>query len=149
MDAGVPYLYYTAHEARRRWKPCAGFTRSCGNPRYREALARFPVRPRAGWPGAFRALAAALPDAHRIVVLDEYPLAGEQDTIFDGALQAAWDRLLSPRPVLLLAARQRRAHDRPANGPGERVVRARRQPVLGPLNPAESARPCPSVPLTR
>jgi len=37
-----------------------------------------------------------------IVVLDELPWLAEQDEIFDGALQTAWDRLLSRRPVLLL-----------------------------------------------
>jgi hypothetical protein len=39
-----------------------------------------------------------LPDSPSIVVLDEYPWLAEQDDIFDGALQAAWDRLLSQRP---------------------------------------------------
>ncbi|HWG01957.1 MAG TPA: hypothetical protein VG164_08945 [Trebonia sp.] len=47
-------------------------------------------------------LAAVLPDSPAVVVLDELPWLAEQDNIFDGALQTAWDRLLSRRPVLLL-----------------------------------------------
>ena len=54
------------------------------------------------WPDALRVLAASLPDPPSVVVLDELPWLAEQDALFDGALQTAWDRLLSPRPVLLL-----------------------------------------------
>jgi hypothetical protein len=54
------------------------------------------------WLDAFRVLAAVLPDGPVIIVLDELPWLAEQDEIFDGALQTAWDRLLSRRPVLLL-----------------------------------------------
>lgn len=54
------------------------------------------------WPDAFRALAAVLPTTPSIVVIDELPWLAEQDPVFDGALQTAWDRLLAGRPVLLL-----------------------------------------------
>ena len=47
-------------------------------------------------------LAAVLPDSPVVIVLDELPWLAEQDELFDGALQTAWDRLLSRRPVLLL-----------------------------------------------
>lgn len=61
-----------------------------------------PVLDTGSWPDAFRVLASALPDRPAIVVLDELPWLAGQDDLFDGALQLAWDRMLSGRPVLLL-----------------------------------------------
>jgi hypothetical protein len=54
------------------------------------------------WSEFFRSLALLLPDKPSIVVLDELPWLAQQDPTFDGALQEAWDRMLSRRPVLLL-----------------------------------------------
>jgi hypothetical protein len=61
----------------------------------------------------------------------------EQDEIFDGALQTAWDRLLSQRPVLLLllgsdlhTMERLTAYDRPFFGRADNLL-------LGPLNPAD------------
>jgi hypothetical protein len=72
-----------------------------------------------------------------VVVLDELPWLAEQDDIFDGALQTAWDRLLSTRPVLLLLLgsdlhmmERLTAYDRPFFGRADNLL-------LGPLNPAE------------
>jgi hypothetical protein len=91
----------------------------------------------AGWPDAFRALAAVLPDRPAIIVVDELPWLAEQDELFDGALQTAWDRLLSRRPVLLLLLgsdlhmmERLTAYDRPFFGRADNLL-------LGPLNPAE------------
>jgi AAA+ ATPase superfamily predicted ATPase len=53
------------------------------------------------WAGAFRLLAAALPDEPSIVVLDEFPWLVDADSAIEGQLQTAWDRLLEPKPVLL------------------------------------------------
>jgi hypothetical protein len=82
-------------------------------------------------------LAAVLPDGPVIIVLDELPWMAEQDEIFDGALQTAWDRLLSQRPVLLLLLgsdlhmmERLTAYDRPFFGRADNLL-------LGPLNPAE------------
>jgi hypothetical protein len=90
------------------------------------------------WPDAFRVLASALPDQPAIVVLDEVPWLAEQDDLFDGALQTAWDRLLSSRPVLLVLLgsdlhmmERLTAYDRPFYGRADSLV-------LGPLNPAET-----------
>ena len=87
----------------------------------------------------FRVLAAALPPAPSIVVLDELPWLAEQDARFDGALQTGWDRLLATRPVLLLLLgsdlhmmERLTAYDRPFFGRADNLV-------LGPLNPAETA----------
>jgi hypothetical protein len=91
-----------------------------------------------GWPDAFRALTTTLPDSPSIVVIDELPWLAEQDELFDGALQTAWDRLLSRRPVLLLLLgsdihmmERLTAYDRPFFGRADNMV-------LGPLNPAEA-----------
>ncbi|WP_433562052.1 ATP-binding protein [Nocardia sp. CA-151230] len=55
------------------------------------------------WNQALRTLSIALPDdAASIVVLDEVPWLVEQDSEFEGALQAVWDRHLSAKPVLLV-----------------------------------------------
>jgi len=93
-----------------------------------------------GWPDAFRVLASALPNAPAVVVMDEVPWLAEQDDLFDGALQTAWDRLLASRPVLLLLLgsdinmmERLTAYDRPFFGRADNMV-------LGPLNPAETGR---------
>ncbi|MFD4458246.1 ATP-binding protein [Nocardia sp. NPDC058480] len=90
-----------------------------------------------GWPDAFRVLAQAIGDEPTVVVIDEVPWLTEQDEIFDGALQTAWDRLLQQRPVLLLLLgsdihmmERLTAYDRPFYGRADNLV-------LGPLNPAE------------
>ena len=89
------------------------------------------------WPDAFRVLASVLPESPVVIVLDELPWLAEQDEIFDGALQTAWDRLLSQRPVLLLLLgsdlhmmERLTAYDRPLFGRADNLL-------LGPLNPAE------------
>lgn len=91
------------------------------------------------WPDAFRALAAVLPEGPSIVVLDEVPWLTEQDQMFDGALQAAWDRLLRDRPVLLLLLgsdlhmmERLTAYDRPFFGRADNMI-------LGPLTPGDTA----------
>lgn len=90
------------------------------------------------WPDAWRILASNLPDGPSIVVLDEVPWLSEQDELFDGALQTAWDRLLRSRPVLLLLLgsdihmmERLTAYDRPFFGRADNLV-------LQPLNPAET-----------
>jgi hypothetical protein len=67
------------------------------------------------------------------------PWLAEQDDLFDGALQTAWDRLLSRRPVLLLLLgsdlhmmERLTAYDRPFYGRADNLS-------LRPLNPAETA----------
>jgi uncharacterized protein len=91
-------------------------------------------------PDALRVLASVLPEVPVVIVLDELPWLAEQDEIFDGALQTAWDRLLSRRPVLLLLLgsdlhmmERLTAYDRPFFGRADNLL-------LGPLNPAEIGR---------
>ncbi|MEV5407475.1 ATP-binding protein [Thermopolyspora sp. NPDC052614] len=57
----------------------------------------------ADWNHALRSVAvAASEQSPCVVVLDEVPWLVEQDREFEGALQTAWDRHLSSRPILLI-----------------------------------------------
>jgi hypothetical protein len=136
--AGVPYLFSTAIKGASPVEAVGGFLTDLRA----SALASDPgALPdgAGGWLDAFRALAAALPVGPSIVVLDEVPWLAEQDALFDGSLQAAWDRLLSARPVLLLLMgsdvhmmERLTAYDQPFFGRADSLT-------LGPLNPAETA----------
>jgi uncharacterized protein len=135
--AQVPYLFYTATKGASPVEAVGAFLaelRDSGLPSDRNLVPDHPV---AGWPDAFRALASVLPDGPAIVVLDELPWIAEQDELFDGALQTAWDRLLSRRPVLFLLLgsdlhmmERLTAYDRPFYGRADNLL-------LGPLNPAD------------
>lgn len=135
--ARVPYLFYTATKGASPVEAVGAFVaelRESNLPRDRSLV---PAEPLAGWPDALRALAAVLPDGPVVVVLDELPWLAEQDAVFDGALQTAWDRLLSRRQVLLLLLgsdmhmmERLTAYDRPFFGRADNFL-------LQPLNPAE------------
>jgi hypothetical protein len=135
--AGVPYCYFTATKGASPVESVGAFLaeiRQSTLPSERELV---PTQASGGWPDALRILASALPSGPSIVVVDELPWLAEQDDLFDGALQTAWDRLLSQRPVLLLLLgsdlhmmERLTAYDRPFFGRADNLV-------LGPLNPAE------------
>lgn len=136
--AGVPYVFSAATKGASPVEAVAAFVddlKESTLPVERELI---PTRITGSWPDAFRTLAAVLPDRPSIVVLDELPWLAEQDPLFDGALQTAWDRLLADRPVLLLLLgsdvhmmERLTAYDRPFYGRADSFV-------LGPLNPAET-----------
>lgn len=136
--AQVPYFFFTATKGASPIEAISTLTselRDSGLPREPALL---PALENGSWPDAFRLLASALPDIPSVVVLDELPWLAEQDDLFDGALQTAWDRLLSLRPVLLLLLgsdlhmmARLTAYDRPFYGRADNLV-------LGPLNPAET-----------
>jgi AAA+ ATPase superfamily predicted ATPase len=135
--AGVPYLFYTATKGASPVEAITAFLTELSNSSVPRDQGLVPVEPTASWPDAFRVLAAVLPDSPVVIVLDELPWLAEQDEIFDGALQTAWDRLLARRPVLLLLLgsdlhmmERLTAYDRPFFGRADNLL-------LGPLNPAE------------
>ncbi|HEY6790394.1 MAG TPA: ATP-binding protein [Trebonia sp.] len=136
-DAGVPYLYYTATRGASPVETVRGFLAELRESALPRSAGPVPGEAASGWPGAFRALAAALPDAPSIVVLDEYPWLAEQDTIFDGALQAAWGRLQSQRPVLLLLLGSDAEMIGRLTAQESTLCEPADNLVLGPLNPAE------------
>lgn len=135
-QSGLPYLFFVATKGRSSVEAVSDFVTELRQ----SDLPRDPglVPSVTNWPDAFGALAAALPDRPAIVVLDELPWLAEQDEIFDGALQTAWDRLLANRSILLLLLgsdlhmmQRLTAYDRPFYGRADNAV-------LGPLNPAET-----------
>jgi uncharacterized protein len=135
--AGVPYLFFTATKGASPVEAITAFLSELANSSVPRDEGLVPAEPTASWPDAFRVLASVLPDSPVVVVLDELPWLAEQDEIFDGALQTAWDRLLSRRPVLLLLLgsdlhmmERLTAYDRPFFGRADNLL-------LGPLNPAE------------
>ncbi|MGW0706637.1 AAA family ATPase [Streptomyces sp. NPDC002643] len=134
-----PYVFFTATKGASPVEGIADFMaelRESSLPVDRELL---PKSAPTNWPDAWRTLAGVLPtDSPCVVVLDELPWLAEQDRVFDGALQTAWDRLLAHRPVLLLLLgsdphmmERFTAYDRPFYGRADSLV-------LGPLNPAET-----------
>lgn len=134
-----PYFYYTAVKGASPVDSVAGFARDLAESRLPKDSRTVPELTGGSWSDAFRVLAASLPDEPAVVVIDELPWLAEQDPAFDGALQAAWDRLLSSRKVLLLLLgsdihmmERLMAYDRPFFGRADGLV-------LGPLNPGEVA----------
>ena len=135
--AEVPYLFYTATKGASPVEAVAAFLDELRDSGLARDPGLVPAESVRSWPDAFRVLAAVLPDRPAVIVLDELPWLAEQDEIFDGALQTAWDRMLSRRPVLLLLLgsdlhmmERLTAYDRPFFGRADNLL-------LGPLNPAE------------
>jgi hypothetical protein len=136
----VPYLFFTATKGASPVEAVSTFfaeLRESALPTEPELV---PADGSGSWPDAFRVLASVLPDRPCVVVIDELPWLAEQDDLFDGALQTAWDRLLAKRPVLLLLLgsdlhmmERLTAYDRPFYGRADTMT-------LGPLNPAETGR---------
>lgn len=136
--ARMPYFFFTATKGASPVEAVAAFSRELRDSVLPREPGLLPMLENGSWPDALRMLASALPDTPSVVVLDELPWLAEQDDLFDGALQTAWDRLLSPRPVLMLLLgsdlhmmARLTAYDRPFYGRADNLV-------LGPLNPAET-----------
>ncbi|WP_219825262.1 AAA family ATPase [Nonomuraea typhae] len=137
--AGVPYLFATATKGASPVDAVASFLSDLRESELPAQPDLVPAGSGGNWPDTFRALAAVLPARPCVLVLDEVPWLSEQDGLFEGALQTAWDRLLAPRPVLLLLLgsdlhmmERLTAYDRPFYGRADNLV-------LGPLNPADVA----------
>ncbi|MEV5711862.1 ATP-binding protein [Actinoallomurus sp. NPDC052274] len=135
--SGVPYVFATATKGASPVEAVASFLSDLRESTLPAQPELIPELGTGSWPDAFRVLASVLPDRPSAVVLDEVPWLAEQDGLFDGALQTAWDRLLSAKPVLLLLLgsdlhmmERLTAYDRPFFGRADNLV-------LGPLNPAD------------
>ena len=90
------------------------------------------------WRAALRQLTAALPsDQPSIVVLDEVPYLAAGDPAFEGALQAAWDRELSRKPVLLLLIGSDLSMMEAMGSYGRPFHQRGAEMVLGPLTPRD------------
>ncbi|GHH82331.1 ATP-binding protein [Streptomyces capitiformicae] len=138
-QVGRPYVFFTATKGASPLEGIADFMAELRESSLPTDPELVPKSAPTNWPDTLRALAAVLPaDSPSIVVIDELPWLAEQDPVFDGALQTAWDRLLANRPVLLLLLgsdlhmmERFTAYDRPFYGRADSLV-------LGPLNPAET-----------
>jgi AAA+ ATPase superfamily predicted ATPase len=136
--SGAPYFFFSATKGMPAVESVARFCAELRESALPAESAVLPDLTNGSWTDALRVLASALPDRPCVVVLDELPWLAEQDAVFDGALQTAWDRLLSRKPVFLLLLgsdlhmmERLTAYDRPFYG--------RATPMsLGPLNPAET-----------
>jgi AAA+ ATPase superfamily predicted ATPase len=138
--ADVPYLYFAATKGASSVESVAAFLAELADSSLASGRVGPPSGVTGGWPDVFRVLGATLPETPSVVVLDELPWLAEQDEVFDGALQTAWDRLWSRQPVLLVLLgsdlhmmERLTAYDRPFHGRADNLV-------LGPLNPAETGR---------
>ena len=134
----VPYLYFTAIKGASPVEAVASLYADLRDSTLPSDPDLVPTQSSGSWPDAFRVLASVLPAAPAILVLDEVPWLTEQDGLFDGALQAAWDRLLSKRPLFLLLLgsdlhmmERLTSYDRPFYGRADNLL-------LGPLDPAET-----------
>nr|WP_229808715.1 DUF234 domain-containing protein [Actinomadura livida] len=134
----MPYVFSTATKGASPIEAVAAFLRDLKESALPADPEIVPLLDNGSWPDALRILASTLPGRPSIVVLDELPWLAEQDPLFDGALQTAWDRLLSSKPVLLLLLgsdihmmERLTAYDRPFYGRADNLV-------LGPLNPADT-----------
>ncbi|MBA3489729.1 MAG: ATP-binding protein [Longispora sp.] len=92
------------------------------------------------WSAAFRLLAEALPEEQpSIVVIDEVPYLMDDAQVFEAALQRAWDRQLSRKPVLLLLVGSDLSMMEALNNYDRPFHQRGREMVIGPLNPADIA----------
>ncbi|TMR14866.1 ATP-binding protein [Nonomuraea turkmeniaca] len=139
-EAAVPYLFFSAIKGAAPVDSVSRFCRELAESSLPEDPGLVSLLESGNWFEAFKILASVLPATPSIVVLDELPWLAEQDPTFDGSLQMAWDRLLSRRPVVLLLLgsdlhmmERLTSYDRPFYGRADPMI-------LGPLNPAETAR---------
>lgn len=100
--SGVPHVVFQATRGRNPVAERADFAMTLAQSQLPGAQLVAGLRAE-DWNGALRSLAVAIPDAvPSVAVIDEVPWLVEQDGEFEGALQTAWDRQLSGKPVLLL-----------------------------------------------
>ncbi len=136
--SGAPFVFFQADQGASAAAGQAAFAEAI---RWSELPGKDLFEEGTAWPtwsAFFRQLAAALPaDQPSIVVIDELPWLLESDEALEGALQTAWDRALSRKPVLLILigsdlAMMERLDDyrRPFHQRATVMV-------LPPLNPAE------------
>lgn len=138
-SADVPYLFFTATKGASPVESVHSLCQELRDSPLPPEPDMVPLLDSGSWPDAFRVLAAVLPEHPSIVVIDEMPWLAEQDPVFDGALQTAWDRLMQSHPVLLLLLgsdvhmmERFTSYDAPFYGRADKLP-------LNPLNPAETA----------
>ncbi|HXL93167.1 MAG TPA: ATP-binding protein [Streptosporangiaceae bacterium] len=97
----LPQLFFTASRLAIPAEELARFASEAARSTLPDATA-FGDATLSTWSDALRMTASALPDGPAIVVLDEFPWLCESNPSLEGTLQAAWDRLFEPKPVLFI-----------------------------------------------
>ena len=136
-QAGIPSFWFTATRGERTERLRSEFVAEL-------AGSELPHAPDVGdetpatWATAFRRVADAVSDdVPCVVVLDELPWLVEGDDAVEGALQTAWDRYLSRKPVLLIVIGSDLAMMEQLGEYGRPFHQRGVEMVLEPLNPAE------------
>jgi AAA+ ATPase superfamily predicted ATPase len=137
--AHVPYLYFTASAQRSAELDLRQFTAAAASSSL-DGAGVFKGQSPADWPAALSLLAAALSDDRpSVVVIDEMPYLISNDPGFEGSLQAAFDRELSRKPVLLLCIGSDLAMMEALNTYGRPFHQRATEMIVPPLSPADVA----------
>jgi uncharacterized protein len=135
----VPYLYFTASALKSAELDLRQFTAAAASSSLLGAGV-FEGQSPADWHAALSLLAAALSDdSPSIVVIDEMPYLISNDSGFEGSLQAAFDRELSRKPVLLLCIGSDLTMMEALNTYGRPFHQRATEMVVPPLSPADVA----------
>jgi AAA+ ATPase superfamily predicted ATPase len=138
-QARVPYLYFTASAQRSVGLDLRLFTQAAAASSLPGAGV-FEGQSPADWPAALSLLTASLADDQPcVVVIDEMPYLIGNDPGFEGSLQAAFDRELSRKPVLLLCIGSDLAMMEALNAHGRPFHQRATEMVVPPLSPADVA----------
>lgn len=101
--AGVPWVFFTATAGESAVREREEFVRVAVEESTLPDREEFRELSPSTWAAFLRQLAGLVPDDRpSVVVIDELPHLVAGDPAFEGALQTAWDRYLSRRPVLLI-----------------------------------------------
>ena len=135
--SGLPVVDFVA-EIGREGTQLATFAQAVRTSTLPDATA-YPQAPDS-WSQALRSLALVLPNQGlSIVVIDEVPYLTRHDLAFESALQAAWDRFLSPLPVLLILVGSDQSEMERIGGYGRPMYGRGTEMVVQPLSVADTA----------
>lgn len=137
--ARVPHLFFTAVGGSREADLEAfGVEVAASDLPAAQRVAEFAAPPT--WGAALEMLATALPvDQPSVVVLDEMPYLVREDPTFEGALQKAFDRVLSKLPVLLILIGSDVAMMEQLNTHGRPFYQRGTEMIVPPLDPHDVA----------
>ena len=133
--AGVPFFFYAA-TGRPPREELKLFVAEAAESSLPGAVAFRDVE-LSSWDAALRLLATAVPDTGSVVIFDELPYITAADPGFEGSLQAAFDRELSRKRVLLIGIGSDLAMMEALNEYGRSFHQRATEMVVPPLSPAE------------
>jgi len=133
--ADVPYVFFTATKGASPVEAVSDFLAELANSSLPIEPELVPSGGSGSWPDAFPGVGGRPAGPSRRRGDRRGAWLAEQDTVFDGALQTAWDRLLSRRPVLLLLLGSDLHMMEAAHRVRPTLLRARRQPRPRPAQP--------------